>query len=150
MRVLIDTNVVIDVLQRREPFFVDSHAIVLACAQGVIEGWFAAKAVTDVCYVMHRFFHENEPCLDAVRKLYKLFRIADTTASACLQASFSLVSDYEDAVMDETAKELRADCIVTRNVGDYAHSTVRAIEPKDLIALLGIGANGLPAQGSGE
>ena len=145
MRLLIDTNVIIDVLQRREPFFADSNAVVLACARGQAEGWFTAKAITDVFYVMHRHYHENEPCLEVVRKLYKLFRIADTTATACLQASFSLVGDYEDAVMDETAKAIRADYIVTRNTRDYANSTVCAIDPSVVVSLLGFGPNGSEA-----
>jgi hypothetical protein len=43
MRVLVDTNVVIDVLQRRKPHFADSHAVVMACAQGNVEGWFVPR-----------------------------------------------------------------------------------------------------------
>ena len=137
MRVLVDTNVVIDVLQRRKPHFADSHAVVVACAQGNVEGWLCAKAITDVFDIMHRHFHDNEPCLDVVRKLYKLFRVADTTAASCLQAAFSLVGDYEDAVVDETAKGIGANYIVTRNVGDFKNSTVPAITPSGLMELVG-------------
>ena len=136
MRALIDTNVVIDVLQKRAPHFDASFAVVMACARGRAEGWFTAKAITDVFYIMHRYYYANEPCLDVVRKLYKLFRIADTTASSCLQASFSLVSDYEDAVVDETAKAIRADYIVTRNIDDFKNSTIPAITPSDFMLLV--------------
>jgi predicted nucleic acid-binding protein len=137
MRVLVDTNVVIDVLQRREPHFADSHAVVVSCARGNVEGWFCAKAITDVFDIMHRHFHDNEPCLDMVRKLYKLFRVANTTAASCLQAAFSLVGDYEDAIVDETAKGIGANYIVTRNVGDFKNSTVPAITPSGLMELVG-------------
>lgn len=136
LKVLIDTNVIIDVLQRREPFFEDSNAIVLACARGQLEGCFSAKAVTDVFYVMHRHYHDNEPCFDVVRKLYQLFRIVDTTAGACLQAAFGLVPDYEGAVVDETAKAIGADYIVTRNVRDFAHAAVPAVDPAAMRGLL--------------
>lgn len=138
MRVIIDTCVIIDVLQKREPFFADSHAAVLLCARGMVEGWFAAKAITDVYYLMHRHYHENEPCLDVVRKLYKLFKIADTTAEACLLASFSVMGDYEDAVLDETARTIGADYIVTRNTSDFKWSSVPAITPKELMERVGV------------
>lgn len=142
MRLLLDTNVVIDVLQRREPRFRDSRAVVLACARGLAEGCFTAEAVTDVFYLMHRHYHANEPCLEVVRKLYKLFRITDTSAQACLRATFSLVGDYEDAVMDETALDICADYIVTNNVRDFTHSRVPAITPTEAVVALLVDENG--------
>ena len=144
MRLLLDTNVIIDVLQRREPRFRDSRAVVLACARGLAEGCLTAKSLTDVFYLMHRHYHANEPCLDVIRKLYKLFRIADTSAQACLRATFSLVGDYEDAVMDETAHDIGADYIVTDNTKDFAHSRVPAITPTEAVALMLVDVNGAP------
>lgn len=138
MRVLVDTCVLIDVLQAREPFLKDSKAVLLASASGIIEGMVTAKAVTDVFYLMHRHLHENEACAKIVRSLYDILHVVDTTSDACFKASFSAVKDYEDAVMDETAKAEEADVIVTRNVKDYRFSTVKAITPSDLVAQLGL------------
>lgn len=137
MRALIDTNVVIDVLQKREPFFSDSYAVLGACAKEELEGCFTAKAVTDVFYVMHRYYHDNAPCIDAVRKLYDILTVVDTTASACLDATFSGIADYEDAVVDEMAVALGADVIITRNKGDFRHSKTKAVTPAELFGLLG-------------
>jgi hypothetical protein len=96
-----------------------------------------------VFYIMHRHFHDNEPCLDVVRKLYKLFRVADTTAASCLQAAFGLVGDHGDAVVDETAKGIGADRIVERSVGDLKNSAVPAITPSGLMGLVGQRAGGV-------
>lgn len=147
MKALVDTCVLIDVLQAREPFLADSKKVLLASANEVIEGLITAKAVTDVFYIMHRYFHDNEKCHEVIRSLYTVFTVVDTTASACLQASFSAVGDYEDAVMDETARANGADVIVTRNVRDYRMSSVKALAPTDVVALLGLDGQGLPAEG---
>ena len=144
MRLLLDTNILIDVLQRREPYFRNSNAIVLACARGMAEGWVTAKSITDIHYLMHRHFHEKQPCQEVVRKLFKLFRVADTTAKACLRASLSRLPDFEDAVMVETALEIEADFIVTRNTRDYRGSAVPAKSPLEAVELLLIDSAGLP------
>lgn len=146
MKVLVDTCVLIDVLQAREPFLADSKKILLASANGVIEGLITAKAITDVFYIMHRCIHDNKTCHEIIRNLYAVLTVVDTTAAACLQASFSAMSDYEDAVMDETARFEGAAAIVTRNVSDYRMSSVKALSPAEMVASLGLDDRGLPAK----
>lgn len=132
MRILIDTCVLIDVLQAREPFLQDSKNVLLACAEGRVQGLTTAKALTDVYYLMHGYFREKEKSLEVVRKLYKILAVADTTAEACLMATFSPMGDYEGAVMDEMACAEGAAAIVTRNTKDYRHAKTRVIEPAAL------------------
>lgn len=138
MRALIDTCVLIDVLQAREPFLEDSKRVLLASADQTIEGVITAKEVTDVFYIMHGYFHDNEKCREVIRSLYEVVSVADTTSSACLKAVFSTVRDYEDAVMDETALEQGIDVIVTRNVKDYRSSSTVAMAPAELVEKLAL------------
>jgi hypothetical protein len=69
-------------------------------------------------------------------KLYTLFHLPDTTSLDCRKAISSEISDYEDAIMVETAIRSEMDCIVTRNVKDYTTASVTVYEPDALIALL--------------
>ena len=68
--------------------------------------------------------------------MFVLFHLLDTTSLDCRKAISSEISDYEDAIMLETAIRSEMDCIVTRNVKDYAKSSVKVCEPFVLIKLL--------------
>jgi hypothetical protein len=65
-----------------------------------------------------------------------LFHLLDTTSLDCRKAISSEISDYEDAIMVETAIRSEMDCIVTRNMKDYAKASITVYEPDALIALL--------------
>ena len=121
MRALIDTCVIVDALQNREPFCKDAQDLFLAAASDLFVGCITAKASTDIYYLMHRYTH-NE--------------VADTAGIDCRRAIPSPVSDFEDAVMIETAARTEVDCIVTRNIQDFAKSTVPVLTPKDFLRKL--------------
>ena len=69
-------------------------------------------------------------------KLFTLFHLLDTTFLDCRKAISSEIGDYEDAIMVETAIRSEIECIVTRNVKDYAKSSVKVWEPSELLKLL--------------
>lgn len=143
MRALIDTCVLLDVLQAREPFLKDSKRVLLASANGVIEGLTTAKAITDIFYLMHRHLHDNDACNKVVQNLYSILEVVDTRADVCLRASFSAMSDYEDAVMDETAKAESADLIITRNLRDYRKADTKVASPANVVKDLKLDELGL-------
>ena len=136
MRALIDTCIIIDLLQRRDPFFADAHEIFLAAARNQFDGYITAKSVSDIYYLMHRVFHDDQKTRGALSSLFKLFLIADTTALDCQLAILSPIGDYEDAVMAETALRTDMDCIVTRNTNDYTNSSVPVYEPGEFLKRL--------------
>ena len=133
MRVLLDTCIVIDALQSREPFCVAAQKIFIAAASAQINGIISAKALTDIYYLVHRHTHDNKEAWDVLNKLITIFDVSDTAGIDCQRAIVSEISDYEDAVMAETAQRIGADCIVTRNIRDYARSPVPAVLPEDLL-----------------
>lgn len=133
MKALIDTCIVIDLLQKREPFFDSAHKIFLAAARNQFEGYITAKSVSDIYYLMHRTFHDDQKTRNAISSLFKLFRISDTAGLDCQLAILSPIGDYEDAIMVETALRTNMDCIVTRNKHDYSNSTVPVYEPTEFL-----------------
>lgn len=136
MRAFIDTCVVIDALQSREPFAKDAQDIFLAAANNLYLGYISAKAVTDIYYLMHRHTHDDKASRDILNKLFALFDVLDTAGIDCRKAVLSPVSDFEDAVMVETALRSEVDCIVTRNLRDFTKSPVPVYEPKAFLKLL--------------
>ncbi|MBQ2593033.1 MAG: PIN domain-containing protein [Candidatus Riflebacteria bacterium] len=136
MRVLIDTCIIVVFLQKREPFFKNSHIIFLAVANYSFDGYITAKSVADIYYIMHHYFHDNNKTRIEIEKLFKLFGVLDTTEFDCKKALLSPISDYEDALMVETSVRNNLDCIVTRNASDYLKSPIKTYSPTEFLKLL--------------
>ncbi len=136
MRAVIDTCVIVDALQSREPFCRDAQAIFLLCANRRFEGFLTAKAVTDIYYLTRRQTHSEKAARDILTKLCELFVLEDTAAADIRSAISADISDFEDAVMVETALRSGADCIVTRNIRDYAKAPIPVYLPEDFVEAL--------------
>lgn len=136
MRVLVDTCVIIDALQSRKPFEEDAQKIFLYSATNKFKGYITAKSATDIYYLTHRLTHSDAETRKILSKLYMIFSLLDTASLDCQKAIFSEVSDYEDAIMVETAIRSEIDCIVTRNIKDYTKSVITVYEPSTFLKIL--------------
>lgn len=141
MNVIVDTCVIIDALQQREPFAKDAQAICLAVAKDKVSGFIPAKSVADIYYIIHRSLHSDAETRKLLKKLFMSFGILDTTALDCRNALTSPVSDFEDAILAETAYRNGVQYIVTRNTKDFTRSVIPVITPAELIEKL-TGSNG--------
>ena len=136
MRVILDTCIIMDAIQNREPFAEDAKNIVRAAANKWFTGCITAKSSTDIYYLTHRCTHSDKNTRAILTKLFILFDVVDTAGMDARKAISSQVSDYEDAVMIETAMREDADCIVTRNIKDYSKSPVPVYDPAEFLRLL--------------
>ena len=136
MRAIIDTCVILDALQNRAPFEKDAQTVFLLAANEQFIGCITAKSVTDIYYLTHKLTHSDKETRLILNKLFSLFEVVDTAGVDCLHAIPSPISDFEDAVMVETAKRIDADCIITRNTDDYKASSVKIFLPKEFIEQL--------------
>ena len=136
MKVLLDTCVVIDALQERVPFDEDAKKIFLLCANEQFIGYITAKSSTDIYYLMHKVTHNNEQSRFCLNQLFLLFECLDTTGIDCKRALASPVSDYENAVMIESATNSKIDFIITRNEHDFSHSIIPIISPHEFIKMI--------------
>ena len=133
MKVLIDTCIIIDALQCREPFFDDAQNILIGNANDEFTGIITAKSVLDIYYIIHRYNHNNDKTKEIILNLLSLLTVCDTTKEDINNAVLSDISDYEDAVIAAAAERIHADAIVTRNSKDYRKSKVRVMEPYELL-----------------
>ena len=136
MRVILDTCIIMDAIQNREPCAEDAKNIVRAAANKWFTGCITAKSSTDIYYLTHRCTHSDKDTRAILTKLFILFDVVDTAGMDARKAISSQVSDYEDAVMIETAMREDADCIVTRNIKDYSKSPVPVYDPAEFLRLL--------------
>lgn len=135
MKIMLDTNVVLDVLLKREPFFEASYAVMKRCAVEQAEGYISATAATDIFYLLRRALRDRQAAKDALEKLSQLVGFADALGADVHAALSSNMTDFEDALVDAIAARCGMDCIVTRNIGDYRESSVRALTPEAFLDL---------------
>ena len=134
MRAIIDTCVILDYLQCREPFFDDALNIAIGSANREFDAYIAAKSLTDLYYIIHRHTHSDSETRGHLINLTQIFGLVDTNAEDCIKALHSSMSDYEDAVLAETASRTKIDCIVTRNTKDYSKSKVPVMTPERFLS----------------
>lgn len=134
-RILIDTNVLLDYLLTREPFYEDAKKIVMACTDGEIKGCIAAHSISNMYFILRKDYSAKE----RREILINLFKIFDTEGidqdkllSGLQNEKFS---DFEDCLQMECAKSYGAKYIVTRNIEDFKYSEVKAILPMDYLKL---------------
>lgn len=133
MKALLDTCVVMDFLQQREPFAEDAKAIFRAAACEHFFGFITAKSATDIYYLTHRCTHSDKEARSKLNSLLSLIGLLDSEAVDVFHALSSPTTDFEDAVMIETAYRSHMDYIVTRNKKDYQKSSVPVLSPADFL-----------------
>lgn len=136
MRVLVDTNVIIDALTSMEPWNQYAEKIFIMAANRNLDMYMTASSVTDIYYLIRKYLHSTEQAKQVMGKLYSLTGILPVTEADCIDALASAVMDYEDAVMERVAVKADMDYIVTRNRKDFQPGTVKAILPEELIMLM--------------
>jgi len=133
MKVLIDTNIIIDVLDKREPFFQDSFRIIQLGLEGELETIMSAGAVTDVYYIINQFLRDANKAREQIFIISNFVKICNSTSEDITSALVLFVSDYEDAVIAAIARREKADYIITRNKEDFVNSPVPAKDPSEFL-----------------
>ena len=135
LRVLIDLNVILDVLQRREPHF-PASAQVLACAEtGWIDAYVAAHSLTTLFYLVakDRFADQARVILGELLQFLTVAGVDQQTIKAALELPYS---DFEDAVQMAAATQIGAEYLITRDVAGFRVGPLTALQPAELLTLL--------------
>ena len=132
MKVLIDTNVIVDVALEREPFYAESDRILTLAEAAQIQGYVSASTFSDLYYIIRRD-KGRDWTLDFLRELATFCQVATVDSSAISMALTSTFKDFEDAIQYSTAVVNQIDAIVTRNPRDFPVATPRIVTPNQLI-----------------
>ena len=136
MKLLIDTNIILDACLNREPWNETAEKIILACAEDKVTGCITASSVTDIYYIINKELRSAEQAKEAILKMLVLLDVLDVTGTDCEKAFELPMSDYEDALLAYCGKRHKAEYIVTRNPKHFEGSPVKAVTPEDLLKRL--------------
>ena len=128
MKILIDTNVILDVLCDRTDFVESSSKIWKLCE---IE-YISALSIPNIVYILRKEL-TPEKTQQIIEQLFMIFHIADLKSSDIRKAANMKTSDYEDAIQMVCAQRMKVDFIVTRNIKDFIESKVPAMKPDELL-----------------
>lgn len=134
MKLLLDTNILVDILSKRAGYE-DSLRILQFCEAGRVEGYVSAVTVTDVMYILRKHI-TLERVREALPTLLSVVDVADVTRSDIRGAFSCDMRDFEDAVQAMCAKRIDADYVVTRNLKDFENAPIQAISPAEITVLL--------------
>jgi len=132
VKVLLDTNIIIDHALQRQPFWEASEQILAAIEQKQIEGYISASTFSDLYYIIRRA-RGRDWALTYLNNLITFCQIATVNHSAIAMALTANFRDFEDAIQSAKAVLNQLDALVTRNPQDFPVIIPRILTPEQLI-----------------
>ena len=136
MRVLIDTNVVLDYIAKREPYAAHAYKIVKMCSGREINGCIAAHTVLNLFYILRKDLSVDERRI-TIKKLCRVFDVIGVDIVKIMSAlDNDSFDDFEDCMQFECALDFGSDYVITRNISDFTGGNIKAITPSDFLAIV--------------
>ncbi|RMD94279.1 MAG: PIN domain-containing protein [Calditrichaeota bacterium] len=135
MKVLFDTNVILDVLLDREPFSEPAAQLMSKVEESEIQGFLCATTITTIHYLISRILGRNA-AKKHIKSLLSLFEISPVTRTVLENALVNQFNDFEDSVLHESAVHSGAKYIVTRDTNDFKSSKIPVFEPIQFINIM--------------
>lgn len=132
MKVLLDTNVILDFALERHPWFTDSEQIIYLAEQKKISGYVSASTISDIYYIIRKS-KSKELALEFLLNLSVFCQIAAVDSSVISMALNANFKDFEDAIQYSTAMMNSLDIIATRNPQDFPVAIPKILIPSQLI-----------------
>ena len=132
MKILVDTNIVLDFLLEREPFFQSAERLFQAINDEQIAEYVTATTITNIFYIARRNTRSIEQARQAVSETLTVMIICPVNRAILESAFTSSLNDFEDAVQMACAVDQRLDAIVTRDRRDFLKSPISVLSIADL------------------
>lgn len=130
-RIMIDTNIFLDVMLEREGLCDGSAALLQLCEDRLVTGFVSASCVTDIFYIVRKHLHSTDAAYLAIGKVLDIASVCDVTNSDVLLAFEKRSRDFEDCLLSVCARSAKCECIITRNTADFAGYDVPAFTPEE-------------------
>lgn len=132
MKTLIDTNIILDVLTKREPFYIDSARVWTLVREKIIEGCISAISVNNLYYIIKKL-KTPKAAESFTDQLLEDFEIIALTKDILKQARTIPEKDFEDLIQYFSAIHEGCECIVTRNKKDFPSIGIKIMSPAELL-----------------
>ena len=133
MKLLIDTNIVLDVLMKRDIFYDNSRAVLKLCEDRKIQGFITASSMTDIFYLVRKAMKNVDETYKIIAALLEILGILSVTSKDVQKAFLARAKDFEDCLIAECAKSNKCSGIVTRNYKDFLTFGVNIYSPEDIL-----------------
>jgi len=134
--VLFDTNVVIDIIEKRKDFFPESKRVFDLCMDGFLTGFIAAQSIADIFYILRKKYTAGQR-KKLLRDMCDVFDVVGTGKEHVLSAlSDDTFDDLEDCILTKCAEDHDFDFIVSRDKEDFASSKISVVTPLELLKIL--------------
>lgn len=133
MKLLIDTNIILDVLLKREQFCASAIDVLNLADREDVEEYVSASAFTDIYYIAYRAIKDKDKVKTLLKNLLAVVRIAAVSEQEIKDALMSEWTDFEDSVQHAVAVNEHMDGIVTRNASDYKNTRLSVWSPEQVL-----------------
>ena len=133
MKILVDTNIVLDVMLKREPFYKSSLEILNLNKKDDVEEYVSASAITDIYYLAYRQLKDKVKVKKLMKELLTVVSVASVSEQEIENALSLEWNDFEDSVQYSVAYLQEMDGIVTRNPSDYKEAKIKVWKPEELL-----------------
>lgn len=135
MKLLFDTNIILDVMLLRAPFYRAATQLISEVERKKINGYICATTVTTIYYLISKVKKKKE-ATQLIKNLLQLFNVTQVNKSILESALHSTFEDFEDSVIHESALRVGLDGIVTRNRKDYRNSSIPIFDPEEILKII--------------
>lgn len=133
MKVLLDTNIVLDLLLKREPFCNSAKEIFSLIENSTTDGYLCASTITTIHYLASKSF-DKAKAEKIIDDLLLMFEITDINKSVLIDAVKNSGVDFEDSVIYTSAKFYDIDIIITRDKKGFKKSSILTLHPQEFLA----------------
>ena len=135
MKVLFDTNIILDVLLDRKPFSEHASYLMSKVERSEINGFLCATTVTTIYYLLSKNL-DKKNAITSINSIIALFEIASVNRLVIENALKSKFTDFEDSVLHESARHAGAEYIITRNIKDFKNTKIPVFTPTEFLSML--------------
>ncbi len=132
MKLLIDANIILDVLQNRQPHVKESSIIWKLCETNQAIGCVSTLTFANIVYILRKEL-TPEKIAQVLKSLNLIFEFVDLSIIDLTKAAELEWDDFEDAVQSVLAEKVKANFIITRNIKDFRASHVMALTPSEYL-----------------
>lgn len=135
MKILFDTNIILDVLLDRKPFSEHASFLMSKVERSEVTGFLCSTTITTIHYLLSKNL-DKDKAITSIKNLMSLFEIAPVNRVVLENALDSKFTDFEDSVLHESARHAGADYIITRNIKDFTPSQLSTYTPTEFLSML--------------
>jgi predicted nucleic acid-binding protein len=132
--ILIDLNIILDYLNKREGHE-KALEIIIQCCLKKVKGYICAHEITTLSYFLEKESKDKNRNIKTISGILKMFEIIEINKTILERSLLLNIHDYEDAVIVESASEKGINYIITKNIKDFKNSPIKVLLPEEYLAI---------------